>query len=76
MNFVQGIMKNLQLRFFIVYNLTPADRVRELAEFGELLASGRLQHNVADRYPLDRIVEAHERVESGQASGNVVLDIP
>lgn len=74
-NFVQGITKNLQLRFFIVYNLTAADRARELAEFGELLASGRLQHNVADRYPLDRIVEGHERVESGLAFGNVVLDI-
>jgi NADPH2:quinone reductase len=74
-NFVQGIMKNLQMRFFIVYNLTAADRARELAEFGELLASGRLQHNVADRFPLDRIAEAHERVESGQSSGNVVLDI-
>lgn len=74
-NFVQGIMKNLQLRFFIVYNLTAADRARELAEFGELLASGRLQHNVADRYPLDRIVEGHERVESGLAFGNVILDI-
>ena len=74
-NFVQGITKNLQLRFFIVYNLTPADRAKELAEFGELLASGRLQHNVTDRFALDRIVEAHERVESGQAGGNVVLDI-
>jgi len=74
-NFVQGIMKNLQMRFFIVYNLTAVDRARELAEFGELLASGRLQHNVADRFPLDRIAEAHERVESGQSSGNVVLDI-
>lgn len=74
-NFVQGITKNLQLRFFIVYNLTAADRARELAEFGELLASGRLQHNVTDRFPLDRIAEAHERVESGQAGGNVVLDI-
>jgi len=74
-NFVKGIMKNLQMRFFIVYNLTAADRARELAEFGELLASGRLQHNVADRFPLDRIAEAHERVESGQAGGNVVLDI-
>lgn len=73
--FVTGIMKNLQVRFFIVYNLTDADRARELAGFGELLASGQLQHNVADRYPLDRIVEAHERVESGQAGGNVVLDI-
>jgi NADPH2:quinone reductase len=75
-NFVQGIMKNLQLRFFIVYNLTPADRVRELAEIGALLAEGKLRHNVAERFAFDRIVEAHERVESGKALGNVVLDIP
>ena len=75
-NFVQGIMKNLQLRFFIVYNLTPADRARELAEVGALLAEGKLRHNVAERFAFERIVEAHERVESGKASGNVVLEIP
>lgn len=73
--FVQGIMKNVQLRFFIVYNLKPDDRVRELAEVSELLAAGGLQHNVAERYPLARIAEAHERVESGQAQGNVVVEI-
>lgn len=74
-NFVQGIMKNVQLRFFIVYNLSAAERARELAAFGALLASGVLQHNVAERFPLARVVEAHERVESGQAMGNVVLEI-
>lgn len=74
--FVQAILKNLQLRFFIVYHLTPADRAREIAELGVLLAEERLRHNVAERYPLERIVEAHERVESGKVLGNVVLDIP
>ncbi|MGQ0700628.1 MAG: NADPH:quinone reductase [Panacagrimonas sp.] len=73
--FVMGIMKNVQLRFFIVYNLGAADRVRELAEVSAILEAGSLQHNVAERFPLDRVVEAHERVESGKASGNVVLDI-
>lgn len=74
-NFVNGIMKNLRLRFFIVYNLNPADRARALAGVSEALASGRLQHNVAVRLPLDRIVEGHECVEGGKAIGNVVLDI-
>lgn len=73
--FVSAIMKNVQLRFFMVYNLVAADRLRELAAVSELLAAGRLQHNVTDRFPLERIVEAHERVESGQAQGNVVLDL-
>ncbi|MGQ0619068.1 MAG: NADPH:quinone reductase [Panacagrimonas sp.] len=74
-NFVSGIMKNLRLRFFIVYNLNAADRSRALAEVSAALAANCLQHNVAERLPLDRIIEAHELVESGRASGNVVLDI-
>lgn len=73
--FVSAIMKNVQLRFFMVYNLCAEDRLRELAAVSELLAAGRLQHNVTDRFPLDHVVEAHERVESGQAQGNVVLDL-
>lgn len=74
-NFVQGIMKNVQLRFFIVYNLKPEDRVRALAECGRWLASGRLQHNVAQRFALEQIVAGHECVERGAAAGNVVLEI-
>lgn len=73
--FVQGIMKNVQLRFFVVYGLRPEERARELAEVGQLLAAGGLQHNVAERYPLARIAEAHQRVESGRAAGNVVVEI-
>lgn len=73
--FVQGIMKNVQLRFFIVYALRDEERARELAEVSELLAAGGLRHNVAERYPLACIAEAHERVESGQAAGNVVVEI-
>jgi NADPH2:quinone reductase len=41
-----------------------------------LLAAGRLQHNIAQRLPLSRIAEAHELVESGRSTGNVVLDVP
>ncbi|MGH8517380.1 MAG: zinc-binding dehydrogenase [Panacagrimonas sp.] len=46
-----------------------------MAELTALLAEGRVRHNVAERFPMERIVEAHERVESGKALGNVVLDI-
>lgn len=74
-NFVSGIMKNLRLRFFIVYKLNAEDRARALAGVSAALERGLLQHQVEARLPLAQIIEAHERVESGQALGNVVLDI-
>jgi NADPH2:quinone reductase len=69
------IAKNLQLRCFIVYHLTPAQRERAQATLSRMLERGMLQHNIAARLPLRDIAEAHEMVESGKAVGNVVLDI-
>jgi NADPH2:quinone reductase len=70
------IVKNLNLRFFIVYNLAPDDRARALATLTALLRHGRLQHQIADRLPLARIAEAHQRVEQGRAVGNLLLALP
>lgn len=73
--FFPAIIANLRLQFFIVYNLSEADRARALGEVSRRLAERQLQHNVAARFPLARIAEAHELVESGRAVGNVVIDI-
>ena len=69
------IVKNLQLKCFIVYNLAPADRERAVATLTSLLVHGRLQHNIAARLPLGDIATAHEMVERGAAIGNVVLNV-
>ncbi|MDO8906705.1 NADPH:quinone reductase [Hydrogenophaga sp.] len=69
------IGKNLQLKFFIVYHLTPSDRARTEATLTRFLRRDVLQHNIAERLPLSDIAEAHEKVESGQTVGNVVLRI-
>ena len=73
--FVPSILKNIRMRFFIVYNLSPADRAAALAGLTGLLEENALMHNIAARLPLARIAEAHELVESGKAVGNVVLSI-
>jgi NADPH2:quinone reductase len=73
--FVPMILKNVRTRFFIVYNLSAADRASATAGLTELLRQGRLVHNIAQRLPLERIAEAHELVESGRAVGNVVLQV-
>jgi NADPH2:quinone reductase len=73
--FVPMILKNVLLRFFIVYNLSPPDRERALVHLGSLLAMGKLEHNIAARLPLAEAAAAHELVETGCAVGNVVLEI-
>ncbi len=64
------------LRFFLVYDLSPADRGEAVAGVTGLLQAGRLTHAIDGRFPLDRIADAHARVESGQTLGNVILDLP
>ena len=73
--FLPAIIKNVRLRFFIVYNLSPADRASALAALTRLLEAKRLTHNIAIRLPLARIAEAHELVEHGRVIGNVVVEI-
>ncbi len=73
--FFPAIVKNLRLRFFIVYNLAHADRTAAIAQLTRWLEQGSLQHAIAVRLPLAAIAEAHELVESGRAVGKVVLEI-
>jgi NADPH2:quinone reductase len=67
------IVKNLQLKFFIVYHLTADDRDRATATLMRMLERDDLTHQIAARFSLDDIASAHERVESGTAIGNVVV---
>ena len=69
------IVKNLQLKCFMVYHLNDADRARAETTLTRLLRTDALQHNVAERLPLAQTALAHERVESGQVVGNVVIGI-
>jgi NADPH:quinone reductase len=69
------IVNNISLHFFIVYNLSDADRARAEEVLHGFLTSGALQHNIAARFNLNDIVQAHDCVEQGQAAGNVVVEV-
>jgi NADPH2:quinone reductase len=70
------LMRNsVSLRFFLVYELSTADRAAGIAELGGLLRGGKLKHPVSRHLPLADIAEAHEIVEKGSVIGHVVLDI-
>ncbi|HEV7266783.1 MAG TPA: NADPH:quinone reductase [Falsiroseomonas sp.] len=67
------LLSGAAIRFFIVYELSPAAREAGLAQLTGWLEQGRLRHAVGAVMPLDHVVEAHEAVERGSVIGNVVL---
>lgn len=74
-SFTAMLWGSLTLQLFLVYELTPAQRVAALAELTHLLEAGKLVHAIGARFPLAEIAAAHEAVEKGQIIGNVVLEI-
>lgn len=80
--FYAFMMKNQTLRWVFMYELLPSDLKRALADIclwlqGVSLASSRqavIEH--VDRiFPIDETADAHEYLESGRATGNVVIDV-
>lgn len=70
------LRSSVTLRFFLIYDLSASERQDALAAIGRLLSAGSLRHAIDCSLPLERIVAAHELVESGRALGNVVLEVP
>lgn len=72
--FGAAILHGIALRFFIVYELTPAQRATAIGALTPWLERGLLRHTVAARLPLAECVRAHEEVEAGRHIGNLVLE--
>ena len=62
------------LQFFIVYRLCELQRAAAIAGIDVMLRANVLDHGDVRRFAFDRVVEAHEAVESG-SFGNVILDV-
>lgn len=64
------------MHFFLVYTLNDAQRRHAMDTLAGLLARSTVAHDIAERWPLEQIVQAHESVEQKRAVGNVVLSLP
>lgn len=74
LNYGTWLPRSLSLHFFLVYELTPKQRLRALEGLQVMLGKGMLQHHIGPTYPLADIVLAHEAVERGIVMGNVLVD--
>jgi NADPH2:quinone reductase len=75
MPFRPWLLQSMGVKFFLVYDLSPADRVRSVARLSGMLAQQQLQHSIGARFALGQIAEAHRTVEAGQTVGNVVINL-
>ena len=69
------LFKSIELKFFLVYDLTPKVREMDVMGLNALIQAGKIKHCVARNFKLEEIVLAHEAVESGLCVGNVVIEI-
>jgi NADPH2:quinone reductase len=69
------MVRNVALRFVLVYNVPPEWLARAVEDVSAAVAAGDLSELPAPRFPLDEIAAAHEAVEAG-AVGKVLVDIP
>jgi NADPH2:quinone reductase len=75
MPFRPWLFQSMGVKFFLVYDLTPADRQKAVARLSAMLSQQQLQHSIGARFSLDQIAQAHQTVEAGQTVGNVVVDL-
>ncbi|WP_090046127.1 NADPH:quinone reductase [Limnohabitans sp. 2KL-27] len=75
MPFRPWLFQSMGVKFFLVYDLTPADRQGAVARLSAMLSQQQLQHSIGARFTLDQIALAHQTVEAGQIVGNVVVDL-
>jgi NADPH2:quinone reductase len=67
--------KGVTLRLVQAYILPEAARALALADIDEALRDGGLEHRIAATFVLEQTAAAHELLESGEATGNVVVEI-
>lgn len=66
---------SITLYTFLLYELQPEVRERNIAWLTQVMKEGKLKHAIGPRYSLQDAVAAHNMVESGRAVGNVVIEV-
>jgi NADPH2:quinone reductase len=69
------MQKNVTIRPVLIYTMPERAQDAAAADVLHLVEAGRLIHQIGARFPLERIVEAHEAQESGTVMGNIVVEV-
>jgi NADPH:quinone reductase len=67
------LMKDLTIRFVLIYEVGNEARLDAAREINRLLAARELKHQIAEVYSLEQAAVAHERMEQGHTIGKLLL---
>lgn len=67
--------RNAAIRPVLIYTMPEAARDEATRDITHLVHAGRLMHVIGARFPLERVVEAHQAQESATVTGNIVVDV-
>jgi NADPH:quinone reductase len=67
--------KDATLRMALIYEAQQSARDHAARDINAMIQEGRLKHQVAQRFPLERIADAHEAMESGTTIGKLLVDV-
>jgi NADPH2:quinone reductase len=73
--FYAMMFENVTVRTVLVYNMTAAAKAQAGQDINLAQSQGGLTHAIDSVHSLNAIAAAHERVESTQAIGNVIVTI-
>lgn len=66
---------NVTVRGVLIYTAPESALAAAARDIVRLVAAGWLIHQIGARFPLARIIEAHEAQERGKIMGNIVLEV-
>ncbi|MEM6742896.1 MAG: NADPH:quinone reductase [Pseudomonadota bacterium] len=74
LDWAKFMYRNIALRGVAIFEVPEPDKRAAAASVQDALEAGRLSPVIDVALPLDRIVEAHERQESGRPRGTICVD--
>ena len=73
--FYPMMLKNCVLRWVFMYKIPEDDFANACHDLNDWLKNSSTHHMVSKIFPLEKIAEAHKFLESGKATGNVIVSI-
>ena len=73
--FYNLMFKGVKIDTFLIYSIENKFREEILTGLSELLNQNSLKHMISKTYSIDKIIDAHEAMESGSIIGNIVIEV-
>lgn len=73
--FFELMIRNITLRLILVYTMPDSAREQAITDIQTTLEAGVLRPLIGARFPLQKIIQAHQAIERRQYVGHVILDL-